>query len=383
MRLLSLVPGLAVLAGPAYAELVFCNETAVKASVAIGYVDDGVWTSEGWWGVQPFDCTTVVSGDLSKRYYYWRATNTHGAFDTENYAFCTTSKAFTIAGDENCEDRGYRREKFSESDTNNAKSWTITLTEAAAPAGTSDEESNGMASGHAQDATPGPSGGGGTADPDPAAHMRHDFLAEPGTHGEPYSIRAWFDHCTYQGDDLLCTFTADTGWRYVASTADPTDPIFFGDFQFLPSGAMVDLSGDMISYAGDTAQITIREWALAPEEGMETTDSDPFAAPASDLSGLQEFLQGYWMSDDDSAYYWIVQGNQLDEIYDGNLMQRSFFELAPSCSASYGQGPVIIAWPDPDEGDGPTCYLVTETGPRSLGLANVIVGRDLSFTYSN
>jgi uncharacterized membrane protein len=336
-----------VLATPAHADLVFCNETGVKASVAIGYVEDGVWTSEGWWGVAPFDCTPVVTDTLKKRYYYWRATNTHGAFDTGNYGFCTRSKAFTIAGDHDCEGRGFRREKFAEIDTGEAVSHIVALTEAMAPAGTSDEE--------------GP------------AHMMQGFLAPPGTHGEPYSIRASFESCSYQGNDLLCSFLAD-GWRYVASSADPTDPHFFGDFQYLQSGTLVDLSGDMIFYADDIAQITIREWGEAVS---------PSVAPPGSLEGLHEFLQGFWISDDDSAYAWSIQDNELQEFYDANLMQRSYFELAPSCAASNGQGPVIIAWPDPDEGDGPTCYLVLHTDPNSLGLANVVVGRDLSFTYAN
>jgi len=337
---------------PAAAELTFCNETGVRASVSIGYVENKVWTSEGWWGVEPYDCTVVVGGDLNKRYYYWRATNTHGAFVSEKYMFCTDSSAYTIKGDENCKARGYRREGFREEDTGEARSYSVALTEADAPAGTVGGAT------HSGDASPKSAGPAG-----------------PGTYGEPYSITANFQGCWASNEVLECEFAAD-GWTYVASENDPTDFDIIEALNAANTGTLWEISGDLISYSGETAQVTIREYAMVG-------DLPPPVMPSQDNAAIMDHIQGYWDSDGDSSYYWIVQGNQLDEIYDGNLMRRSFLEIHPECAASDGQGPVIIAWPEVDEGDGPACYVVGELGPRSLQLLDAVEGVILNFSYSN
>ena len=123
---------------PARAELKFCNQSGQQASIAIGYKGDQDWTSEGWWTVADGDCTVPVAGDLPLGHYYWRATSPDGAFVTENYYFCTSSKAFTIVGDTECEDRGYRREAFNEVETPEASA-LVTLTAAMAPNGSASE----------------------------------------------------------------------------------------------------------------------------------------------------------------------------------------------------------------------------------------------------
>ena len=214
MRSAFLIPSLLCLGTPAFAGLSSCNDSDIRATVAIGYKGDDGWISEGWWGVDPGQCREVVAGDLPKRYYYWRATTKAGPFPEVGCGFCTQFGAFTIVGDEDCEGRGYRRQMFNELDIGGAADHTVRLS------------------------------------------------------------------------------------------------------------------------AGD-------------------------------------------------GYTWIVQGNFLTEIYDANIMRESYLEIAPSCAASNGQGPVVIAWPEPDEGDGPSCYLVTETAQRHLAIVDVIDGRSYSFSYSN
>ena len=113
--------------GPAQAELSACNRTDQTISVAIGYSDNGTWTSEGWWTMRAGDCKVMVPGDLKHRYYYWRATQDGLPLPAEEYYFCTSSKVFTIAGDTQCEERGYDRVAFSQVDTGDAKSYTIAV----------------------------------------------------------------------------------------------------------------------------------------------------------------------------------------------------------------------------------------------------------------
>jgi uncharacterized membrane protein len=114
-------------AGPAQAELSACNQTDQTISVAIGYSDDGTWTSEGWWTMRAGDCKVMVPGDLKNRYYYWRATQDGQPLPAEEYFFCTSAKVFTIAGDTECAERGYDRVAFSQVDTGEVKSYTINV----------------------------------------------------------------------------------------------------------------------------------------------------------------------------------------------------------------------------------------------------------------
>ena len=109
--------GLVMMASAAQAELRICNETNHVQSISIGYNGDHGWTSEGWWNINPHDCTNVVQGDLKQRYYYLRAEVEGGPFTGEGYFFCTTPSEYTIYGDTNCRGRGYDREDFVEIDT--------------------------------------------------------------------------------------------------------------------------------------------------------------------------------------------------------------------------------------------------------------------------
>ena len=117
--------------GAAQAGLQICNETEFVQSVSIGYKGDVDWKSEGWWNVDPGECATVVGGDLSKRYYYYRAEVNGGDFPGEGYFFCTTPEEYEIVGDTDCEGRGYDNESFREIDTGEtATDFTYTLTAA-------------------------------------------------------------------------------------------------------------------------------------------------------------------------------------------------------------------------------------------------------------
>ncbi|KMW58115.1 putative integral membrane protein [Candidatus Rhodobacter oscarellae] len=346
---------------PALAGLIFCNETGTRATVAIGYTEDGSWISEGWWRVEPFDCTEVQAGDLTKRYYYWRATSKGGTFPSENYYFCTTDAAFTIVGDENCEQRGYQREAFTEVDTGQSKDFIVNLT------------LHDQIPEHSQDAPL-------HSDELPQNDAGGGFNAPPGTHGEPYAIVGQFQGCYWEGDAHYCDVTAD-GWTYTASSFTPTDAAVMESLSQVPLYANVQIDGDLIYYEGSQAEVTIRSFAIA--SGASLAQPDP-VQNAMSFGEIQDFLQGYWNSDDDDSYVWIIDGNQLDEIYDANLLERSYFEIHPTCAASYGQGPVIIAYPEVDaHGDGPDCYLITRLGQRGFELAEMVSGRSLSFTYSN
>lgn len=122
---------------PAHADLKLCNTTSSRIGVVIGYKDDKGWTSEGWWNIPSNVCWTLIKGDLVARYYYvhaidydrpgvWDRNEQQVASKSEFY-MCTEDKAFVIRGAGRCEDRGFNRTRFFEVDTQDEKSWTITL----------------------------------------------------------------------------------------------------------------------------------------------------------------------------------------------------------------------------------------------------------------
>ncbi|MEO0372962.1 MAG: DUF1036 domain-containing protein, partial [Pseudomonadota bacterium] len=104
---------LTALAAPAAAQLSFCNETGVNASIAIGYLAGDTWTSEGWWTAQPGQCVTAVDAPQPQAYYYWHAVSENGEFASDAYFFCAVDDVFTIIGDQDCEARGHDRVAFT------------------------------------------------------------------------------------------------------------------------------------------------------------------------------------------------------------------------------------------------------------------------------
>ena len=119
-------------ASTANAALVICNDTDRTQAVSIGYKGAADWTSEGWWNIEPGDCATPLGDDLTQRYYYFRAEADAGPFIGGNYFFCTTTTAYEIVGDTECEARGYDKEDFQEIDTGETGSeYTYRLTQTA------------------------------------------------------------------------------------------------------------------------------------------------------------------------------------------------------------------------------------------------------------
>ncbi|WP_170294943.1 DUF1036 domain-containing protein [Roseospira navarrensis] len=119
---------------PALAGLEVCNQTNIPRWVAVGYNKDSMWTSEGWWNLEPGDCTTVLDGDLTEQFYYYRAEDQNEDFEGDGYMFCGVDDAFTIVGDQDCEGRGYNELGFREVDTGGSTTtFTLVLSPATVP----------------------------------------------------------------------------------------------------------------------------------------------------------------------------------------------------------------------------------------------------------
>lgn len=109
--------------------MVFCNRTMQPLEAALGHREQGqgdegdIWISEGWWRIEPGQCSRVYGEPLKERFYFYHATalspNAVGKKPfvwQGKYQFCTDAKAFKIEGDGDCEGRGYRVKGFAQVD---------------------------------------------------------------------------------------------------------------------------------------------------------------------------------------------------------------------------------------------------------------------------
>lgn len=126
---------------PAAAAMVFCNRTQQPLEAALGHRehnDDGdIWVSEGWWRIEPGQCSRVYGQPLTERFYFYHATalSPNEAGRKPNvwqgkYQFCTDTKAFRIEGDGDCEGRGYKVKGFQQIDLGpNSKDYSLDFKE--------------------------------------------------------------------------------------------------------------------------------------------------------------------------------------------------------------------------------------------------------------
>lgn len=325
MRLFVSLAGASLVAGlvagtPALAGLEFCNETDRKRTIAIGYSKDKIWTSEGWWGLQPGECKTLVGGDLEQRYYYYRATARGVPFKGENFFFCTETQPFTIQGDEGCEARGYDRVAFRKIDTGkSAKHFTLTLTSAS-----------------------------------PAAEV----LPEPGRYGEPISITGILRGCRADNDPPICEIETDE-WIYVVPKDDRTPRQVYAQLGTVAAGHTVTVQGDLLGYGDVTADISARS---------VTVQSAPTVV--AQAGGLE----GGWQSlDDAESVIQFAEGRYLS-FYGGELIEQGAYVFPNSC-ASGGKGLSVTIEGDPE----PYCYAVDTLNGASLDMIYLPRGNVLRY----
>lgn len=320
--------GLALTAGGAQAGLEICNKTELLQSISIGYKGDTDWTSEGWWNIEPGECAQVVAGDLTKRFYYYYAESPGVTFESQNYEFCTSDEVFTIVGDTDCEKRGYDVERFREIDTGEtAREFTLSLVEKGLPEAPPGTGSVGTASG--------PGGGGTSQSTDVAPEVASievetgDLTSDlpPGRHGTPFSVTALFQGCELEDGKAFCSFHAD-GIKLRAFYTGPTPERLMYALEQMAVNTPVRLQGDRAERQSLQTAVVLREVVADP-----TADSD---------AALRRDLQGDWVSEQDRRIGFTIRGSELYTRYDGEFRGARFLQIAPSCSASRGKGPVLV-----------------------------------------
>ncbi|MEO0496785.1 MAG: DUF1036 domain-containing protein [Pseudomonadota bacterium] len=356
----------------AHASLKACNETNVRASVAIGYREADEWVSEGWWVVPPGECKTVIGDDLVLKRYYWRATGKGQNWSTSRFMFCASREVFTIIGDKNCQDRGYTSEAFNEIVLDEGqRGYTLSLLptqpkadgkqalpdDATEQAGTSTIPGSQMAQ-------------TSTAQQFPAGNMD-----ARGTHGEPFSVTGILSNCQLDGESYSCDLLAN-GFRYVAG---PTNPTPFALLEALEGFAYenpvstMSWTGDIVFYEGNMAQVVLRD--VSP------------AAPGP-YANVYQALQGLWDSNEDSQSQLLIAGGEMT-FFHANIPQISaFMEITnqkhASCEGPGDEGTYIISRDYGDDAnEEPYCYSIVELTDTNMSLFPLGTMRDLEFSRNN
>ena len=324
LGLIIAVTGFLFAALPASAGFEVCNSTPVAHQLSVAYRGDADWVSEGWWTIQPQECKLLVAGDLSVRYFYYRATAKKRSFVGERYMFCTDSKAFTIAGKTDCQDRGFSRDSFSEVEIGSGvTAYKLTLVDNPPQ--------------QTQKATP--------SAPD----------SQSGSLGEPYSVSGVFQECGLEEDAYFyCAFHAE-GWKWNVYKGGGTPVGVMNQLKALEAGDLADFSGDLISFADASVEAVVRSLSKH--------------GPRNENENLIAGLQGKWRNTADRASVMIIRGGEGFEYYGRELMEVNYLQFADQCEGSHGVGPVLIkkAPGDPET----YCYVVLGWDAVSLQLSYV------------
>ena len=116
--------------GEAKADFRICNDTKSLVGAALGYQEDDVWVSEGWFQIQAESCSSLIQGDLKSRFFYIYAEDADRGGQWRGDVFlCTKDREFRIEGIDDCFKRGYVKTGFFEIDTGNRANWMVRLTE--------------------------------------------------------------------------------------------------------------------------------------------------------------------------------------------------------------------------------------------------------------
>lgn len=125
-----------------FGQFELCNTSSSNISVAIGYHENGIWVSEGWFNIARNDCRTIMNINklslIKNNNFYLHATGKEFGYSWKgDYAFCVQDAAFSIKNndDVSCsygQDRAYffhvkRNEKskltYTFSDNSKSKSF--------------------------------------------------------------------------------------------------------------------------------------------------------------------------------------------------------------------------------------------------------------------
>jgi len=97
---------------PAWADFRICNNSSNRISVALAYLDQDKWITEGWWNLKPNVCEALLRGPLAEQFYYVYAMDERGGEWKGKTFMCTSDREFKIEGRKDCYANGHDRTGF-------------------------------------------------------------------------------------------------------------------------------------------------------------------------------------------------------------------------------------------------------------------------------
>ncbi len=320
----------------AQAGLTICNETDSRKSVAIAYAADDSWTSEGWWNIDSGECSLVLSGDLSNRYYYYRATSGGEQFNKDDVEFCTEPTVFEISGDISCAMGGYDSSPFEKIDTGQtAREFTLRLVNQDAPA---------------------PRG-------DNADLPEYGTDQNAGRFGEPYQASGYFQGCDIEDGAEYCAWVIDGMIQFAYPDAG-TAPELMHALESFPINTPMTVWADLVAVYDATTELVVRGFSYA--DGF-----DPYI-------NIRDDLQGQWLEEGGEPSSLFFYGARQYAYYDGELVGDALIEISDSCDVSNGEGPVLIVTQREDPEDN-ACYLIESSSWYNLHLVYLPRGVDILY----
>lgn len=329
----ALAIGLLGFVSPAWAELELCNDTEVSQQVAVGYIQDGDWVSEGWWQLQPDSCIAAVLGALESRVYYFRAQSDGWVFRHDRVSFCTREGVFTISGNSNCASRGYQASYFAKIVTDrNATHFSQRL---------SQRSTRGRG----------------------REQMPIEAEAQPGVWGLPYRGAVIFQGCSplSQASNPYCIFIGN-GRKFTVSGDVRTPSALFESLRQIDVGTPVFIQGDWVGRFSSSVELVLRDVQLRS---------------ASDEDRLLSRLQGSWYSVSDPGDQFTVKGSGRQNRYNSTLTSMEYLSVMPYCGEFDTEGPYLFAW-DSQGGTG-LCYVIREVSDIELVLTYLPRGTELRY----
>jgi uncharacterized membrane protein len=118
---------------PSRADYQFCNHTSYVLEAAIAHQDLAIWQIQGWFRIDPGDCTVVLSGPVDDGPYfvYAQSHRAHAGAQKEfsgSMPFCTVAEDFLIEDRRFCALRGYDSRDFYKVEVKAGADWTTSFT---------------------------------------------------------------------------------------------------------------------------------------------------------------------------------------------------------------------------------------------------------------
>ncbi len=356
------------------AGLRICNESSVSRFLAIGYLKDDQWMSEGWWHLDRGQCATPIEGDLTQRFYYYRAEDPDERFEGAGTTFCTIDDAFTILGNEDCEGRGYEEHAFSEIDTGpEALGYVFVIDQDGGEASPADEADVGEAD--VGEAGADETDAGALARPDPALNAADSAPATPsqglqdGTNGRGIDITGVFLGCDVDAGVTVCTIRAADG-RHVISYSDAAQAVV-ETFRGLTPSQHVRVQGAILA-EGDTSVEVLAKTVTPLGSGDDAAEN------------TRHGVQGGWRSLDDPLASIRFEDDRYYDYYQGELTAEGTYAVAMTCPDTPGSGgedPVLVVRVSGE--DAPVCYSVMYMDGTSLEMLALPRGNLLRYRRSD